>query len=154
MVQKRPFSLIWKHMIRQGLIKRAVIYVWRRIYSVYGHCGWHQTSWHPKYPALIPQFHHLNQALSLFFDGVSCLVTCDNWQVIMIVDTTSNSFWQNKLRGTVVAKLGQGRDEIICLRHFTAMTIGYFYNFPPFDLCLKYKIQDLRLSPFPPPAFG
>ena len=30
------------------------------------------------------------------------------------------------------------------------MTIGYFYNFPPFDLCLKYKIL-VKLSCFSAP---
>ena len=113
-------------------------YVWHRIWTL-----WLAPDfmWHPKYPAPSP--------VSVWW----CQLFSDLW-VFMIVDLipTSNSLWQNKLGGTVVAKLGQGRDEIICLRHFTAMTIGYFYNFPSFDLCLKYKKQVLRLCSFPPPV--
>ena len=69
-----------------------------------------------------------------------------------------------KDRGVYQAKVGQGQSRkatkkrnshvfniLFVIVKIIAMTIGYFYNFPPFDLCLKYKILE-KISCFSVPS--
>ena len=58
----------------------------------------------------------------------------------MLVDTNIKLLVTKKV---FTAKLGQGRDD--AHMSSTSITIiGYFYNFSPFDLCLKYKNTSIK----------